>query len=203
MEKKLYLGSKSHSRQELLTRASIAYEVVGQDADETVCDCNLPFNEIVSSIARCKMEHVVLPAGVDGSVCFVLTADTLTCGSDGSVNGKPADRDDAIRQIKSAKDGAVTATAFCLDKKIWRNDSWQTQERIERYAQGTCSYVVPDDWLERYLAQSFVYSSAGAIFVEGYGAQFVKEIQGSYTAIIGLPMFELREALTEIGFFDM
>ena len=37
-----------------------------------------------------------------GTVCFVLTADTMTCNADGSINGKPVDRDDAIQKIKSA-----------------------------------------------------------------------------------------------------
>lgn len=53
-----------------------------------------------------------------------------------------------------------------------------------------------------FLEQPFVYNSAGALFVEGFGAQFVKEVNGSYSAIIGLPMFEVREALEQIGFFD-
>lgn len=202
MEKKLFLGSKSRSRQELLKQARIPFQIVEQDADETVCDWNLSFNEIVQSIALYKMEHVVLPSGADCAICFVLTADTMTCGTDGSMNGKPVDRDDAIKKIKNAKDGAVTGTAFCLDKKIWRDNVWHTEQRIRRYAEGSCLFDVPDEWLEIYLAQPFVYSSAGALFVEGFGAQFVKEIHGSYTAIIGLPMFELREALIEIGFFD-
>jgi len=203
MEKKLFLGSKSRSRQELLKQAQISYEIVGQDADETVCDRNKPFKEIVASIARYKMEHVVLPAGDKIKKCFVVTADTMTCNTDGSINGKPVDREDAIQKIKSAKDGAVTGTAFCLDKKIWHDNAWHIEQRIERYAQGSCLFDVSDQWLDIYLAQPFIFSSAGALFVEGFGAQFVKEIHGSYTAIIGLPMFELRQALTEIGFFEI
>ena len=202
MNKKLFLGSKSRSRQELLKQSQIPYEIVNQDADETVCDWNKPFKEIVASIAEYKMEHVVLPAGDTIGTCFVVTADTMTCNTDGSINGKPVDRDDAVQKIKSAKDGAITGTAFCLDKKIWRDNVWQTAQRIERYAQGSCSFNVPDEWLDIYLAQPFIYSSAETVS-QGFGAQFVKEIHGSYTAIIGLPMFELRQALTEIDFFDV
>ena len=201
MEKILFLGSKSRSRQELLKQAQITFQLADQDADETICDWNRPFKEIVASIALYKMEHVVLPAGANDDVCFVLTADTMTCNADGSINGKPVDRDDAIQKIKSAKNAAITGTAFCLDKKLWHNNAWHTEQRIQRYVEGTCSFDVPDQWLEIYLAQPFIYSSAGAIFVEGFGAQFVKEISGSYSAIIGTPMFELREALTELGFF--
>jgi septum formation protein len=200
--KKLYLGSKSRSRQELLQNAGIAFELVGQDSDETVCDWNLPFKDIVAGIARSKMNHVVLPAAIAGSECFVLTADTMTCNPDGSINGKPVDREDAIAKIKAATDNVITGTAFCLERRLWCEGSWQVARRIEGYAQGACSYIVPDKWLETFLEQPFVYNSAGALFVEGFGAQFVKEVNGSYSAIIGLPMFEVREALEQIGFFD-
>ena len=140
MKKKLFLGSKSHSRQELLKQANILFQLVDQDADETVCDWNRPFDEIVKTIALYKMEHVVLPAGENCDVCFVLTADTMTCNADGSINGKPVDRDDAMRMIKSASAGTITGTAFCLDKKIWRNGAWHTEQRIQRYAEGTCLF---------------------------------------------------------------
>lgn len=201
--KKLYLGSKSRSRQELLCNAGFTFELVHQDADETVCDWNLPFKDIVAGIARYKMEHVVLPAATASSECFVLTADTMTCDAAGSIHGKPNDREDAIRQIKSAKDNVITGTAFCLEHKQWHDGCWHTKKHVEGYAQGACSYVVPDRWLETFLEQPFVYTSAGALFVEGFGTQFVKEVHGSYSAIIGLPMFEVREALEEIGFFDV
>lgn len=199
--KTLFLGSKSRSRQELLQQAGIQFQLVGQDADETCCDWNLPFEDIVKSIAVHKMEHVILPAGKKNSVCFVLTADTLTCNANGCIEGKPVHRDDAIRKIKAASHGTMTGTAFCLDKKIWTYDTWGIDQRMVCFAQGHCSFVVPDSWLEIYLAQPFVYSSAGAIFVEGFGAQFMRDVHGSYSAIIGLPMFELREALTQVGFF--
>jgi septum formation protein len=130
-----------------------------------------------------------------------LTADTMTCDSHGTIRGKPADRDDALAQIRSARNKVITGTAFCLEKRIWRAGAWHTEKRIERYAEGTCWYIVPDAWLETYLAQPFIYSSAGTIFVEGFGTQFVKEVHGSYSAIMGQPMFELRQALEEIGFY--
>jgi septum formation protein len=200
--KKLYLGSKSRSRQELLQNVGIAFELVGQDSDEAVCNWDQPFKDIVAGIARSKMEHVVLPAATEGCECFVLTADTMTCNSDGSINGKPVDREDAIAKIKAAQDNVITGTAFCLEKKLWHAGGWHAKKHLEGYAQGACSYVVSDRWLETFLEQPFVYTSAGALFVEGFGAQFVKEVHGSYSAIIGLPMFEVREALEEIGFFD-
>jgi septum formation protein len=203
MDNVVLLGSQSLSRQELLGQAEIPFKLVQQDSDEACCDWDRPFSEIVASIARSKMDHVILPQGMQGECCFVLTADTMTLSSQGEIFGKPVDRDDAIKKLKSARNGAITGTAFCLDKKIWSQGTWITYKRIEQFAQGTCFFDVPDEWLDRYLSRPFVYKCAGALFVDGYGAQFVRDVQGSYTAIMGMPMFELRQALTAVGFFDV
>ena len=143
----------------------------------------------------------MLPAGSQGQHCFVLTADTLSCDVHGTLFGKPSDRQEAIKMIQAARNGGLTCTAFCLDKKIWLNNAWKCKKHIIRCVASECCFDVPDYRLDAYLAQPFVFSSAGAIFVEGFGAQFVKEICGSYTTIQGLPMYELRQALTEIGFY--
>jgi septum formation protein len=198
----LLLGSKSPSRQMLLNLAQIPFTLIGQDADETLCDWALPLPEIVTHIARFKMEHVQLPAGFDGQVCFVLTADTLTQDKNGAVQGKPVDRDDAIAKIKSSRVGSNLCTAFCLDKKIWRNNQWQLIERIEQVVHAEYLFVLPDEWIDIYLDTSIAMDTAGAITVEAFGAQFLKVVNGSYSAIIGLPLFEVREALAKLGFFE-
>jgi septum formation protein len=64
------------------------------------------------------------------------------------------------------------------------------------------TFDIPDIWIDIYLAKSIGMQTAGAIAVEGYGAQFLKIVDGSYPSIVGLPMFQLRQALEEVGFFD-
>ena len=89
----LLLGSKSPSRQMLLNDAQIPFTLVGQDADERQCGWAMPLTQLVATIARHKMEHVVLPAGgQEGAVCFVMTADTLSQDMDGTIHGKPDDK---------------------------------------------------------------------------------------------------------------
>ncbi len=61
-------------------------------------------------------------------------------------------------------------------------------------------FEVPEECIVRYLAVSYGMKAAGAITIEGYGAQFLKKVEGSYSAIIGLPLFELREALQKLDF---
>jgi len=197
----LLLGSKSPSRQMLLRQAGIPFCVVSQDADETLCDYGLPLEQLVAAIALHKMEHVVLPPGKqEGVVCFVLTGDTLSQDMDGTVHGKPVDRADAIAKIKSARAGSRLCTAFCLDKKVWRDGAWRVEQRIKKQVAAEFLFAVPDEWIEIYLDNSIGLQTANAIAIED-GIQYLKWIRGSYSTIVGMPMFELREALEELGFF--
>ncbi len=202
MNKQLLLGSKSPSRQMLLRQAGIGFTCVEQDADETQCDYALPLEQLVAAIALHKMEHVVLPDGNDeGEVCFVLTADTLSQDLDGTVHGKPVDRTDAISKIKSARKGSRLCSAFCLDRKVWQGDEWRIEKRITKQVAAEYLFYVPDNWIDAYFDNSIGLQTANAIAIEGYGEQFLKYVHGSYSTIVGLPMFELREALEETGFF--
>jgi septum formation protein len=197
----LLLASSSASRQQLLRDAQIPYQLVTQTADETKCSLALPLQQVVGNIARYKMEHVALPQGNEGDVCYVVTADTLSEDSNGTISGKPIDRADAIKQIKLARNGTRTGTAFCLDRKIYRNGIWEIDQRIERFVQAYSVFDVPDQWIDTYLAKSMGLVCSGAIAIEGYGGLFLRSVEGSYTTIVGLPLFELREALEEVGFF--
>jgi|SRR5579863_3464276 len=198
----LYLGSKSASRKMLLNEACIPFVTVDQTADETQCDWNLPLPQLVAHIARYKMEHVILPDGKsEGDICFVLTADTMSHDKQGVIHGKPVDRDDAIAKIKALAEGSYLCSAYCLDKKVWQSGNWHVQERIQDVVAAEFIFSVPAQWLETYIANTPILSVSGAIAVEGFGNQFLKTVNGSYTTIIGLPLFEVREALERMGFF--
>ncbi len=201
MKNVLLLGSTSQSRQQLLKEAQIPFQLVEQRADESQCDWGLPLQQLVEQIALHKMDHVILPAGKEGEHCFVLTADTLSQDKEGTVQGKPADHADAVAKIKAARDGSRICTSFCLDKRVWRNGSWEIDKHIHRSVSAEYHFIVPDEWIDTYLEKSIGLSCSNAIAVEWYGAQFLKTVHGSFSTIVGLPMFELREALTELGFF--
>ncbi len=203
----LYLASQSKSRQKLLKDANIPYKLIEQSADETVCDWTLPLKQLVEDIAVHKMNHIILPKNAkENEISYVLTADTLGINFEGKICGKPSDKNDAIQKIKSYRKGAQTGTAFCLDKKIFKNGKWEIQERILKFASAKYIFDVPDDWIEKYFELSInagisYMQLSGAVAIEEFGAQFLKNINGSYTAVVGLPMFELRESLSENGFF--
>ena len=199
----LYFGSKSQSRRMLLEEAQIPFILVDQDADETACDWGLPLPQLVLSIALYKMQHVILPDGkTEGDVCFVLTADTMSHDKTGKIQAKPVDRDDAIAKIRAARDGSFLCTAYCLDKKIWHQGKWEIVERVADIVSAELVFFVSEQWIDFYLENTPYLQVSGAIAVEKFGNQFLKVIHGSYSTVVGLPLFEVRQNLEKLGFFE-
>ena len=142
-----------------------------------------------------------MPEGsTEGQIAFVLTADTLSQEKDGTIGGKPENLQDAIDKIRRARAGMRTGTAFCLDRRIWAGGQWQVEQRIEQYVEAEYIFDIPEAWIDRYIAHTIALSASQAIAIEEYGAQFLKEVRGSYSTIVGLPLFEVREALEKVGF---
>lgn len=195
----IYLASGSHSRQKLLQEAKISFKLLSQNADESKCGWSLPLKELVELIADFKMDHVILPSGKEGDEIRVLTADTLTLDGNGEIAGKPKSKKEVVERIKSYRKGAVTGSAFCLSTKKFRNDVWQEVDRVLGYSQAEYIFDIPDHKIDWYLQNAFEGISfmnvSGGVMVDGAGAQFVKEIKGSYTAILGLPMYELSKII--------
>ena len=199
---RLLLASKSESRQKLLQEIGITFEVIGQEADEAACDWGMPVDRLVRAIALSKMKHACVPSGdTVGEIVFVLTADTLTRDSGGKVQGKPQTQNEAVAMIRSARGGSFVCTSFCLDRRVWDGKVWQVDKRIQREARARMEFVMPDAWIETYIARSSVLQKSNAIAIEGFGGQFLQTINGSFSTIVGLPLFELRQALEELGFF--
>jgi len=201
MKNILYLASKSTSRKKLLERAGIPFEIIQQEADESQCDWGLSLQKVVESIAIHKMQHVIMPQGIDGQIAFVLTADTLSVDTTGAISGKPDDMADAIAKVKAARGGInQCGTAYCLEKKIFKNGSWQVIKQVIGYAHATYEFEVPDELIIPYIEKSGAIEAAGAIKIED-GPQFFKSMNGSYTAIIGLPMYQLWKDLSQFSFW--
>lgn len=205
MKYTLYLASDSASRKGLLTEAQIPFQIISHTADESVVDVNKPLSEVVTEIAELKMNHVIVPAGTsEGQIVFVLTADTLTLkGGPGAyeVFGKPRDRAHAEYMLKVTRQGSITGTAFCLQKLVFKDGSWHSLDRQTGYAQGFNIIDIPDEFIDFYLDRIDFLNVSGAIKIRGLCEQFVKEIRGSYSAIMGMPMYELRDMLYRMGFY--
>lgn len=198
----LYLASGSATRKKLLTLSRIPFLTVQQTADESQASLKQSLQSLVLELAQLKMDHIVYPAGKDGDIAFFLTADTMTIDPEGILYGKPVDRSDAVKMLKAFRNGATVGTAFCLERKEFLDGQWRSVDRIVDYDQAWCVVDVPDSFVDFYLDSIPFMDFSGGITIEEFGDQFVKEVRGSYSSVLGLPMYKVRDALCKLGFYS-
>jgi len=209
MQKKLYLASQSVQRKRLMQEAGLEFEVLAQDADEKSCDWGMPLQKLTCRLAQLKMDHSFPPtSSQENERCWIVTADSLCIDKNGEILGKPRDYSDAIRMVKLIRQGTVAGTGFCIERRIWRDGLWHSEERYVGYNYGECVLDIPDEFIEWYFKKLKEISNldylklSGGFSITGFGAQFLKSVGGSYTGILGLPLYDVRIGLKELGFFD-
>jgi septum formation protein len=205
MNKKLYLASTSSGRQTLLREAGFEYECISHSSPENLVQGDLNFNEYVLEIARDKMKCIELPVHLSfpGSF-FIITADTLVQGEQsGTICRKPLDWNDAERMLEMwRRERAIVTTACCIERRTYDEEGSEVERtRKECIVSSLVEFHVPRNLQQAYFNHfPQVLQSAGAGIIEGYGLQFVKRIEGSWSAVIGLPIYEVRILLEELGF---
>jgi septum formation protein len=122
----------------------------------------------------------------------VLGADTEVVLND-TIFGKPKDAADAIRMLTllSGRTHHVL-TAIAL--------TWEQNSAVEISTSAVTFRALARDEIERYIATGEPFDKAGAYAIQGRAATFVQRIDGSYSGIMGLPLFETASALAGIGF---
>ena len=185
----LLLASASPRRRELLERVGLALEVHPADVDEREQPSEPPA-AYVARIARTKAISVARR-----SESWVLAADT-TVTLDGAILGKAETPEEAAKMLRwlSGKTHQVL-TAFVLigerdERTVMREGVVSTDvTMIELDAATLADYVASGEWRGK----------AGAYAIQGIGAALVKEIRGSVTNVIGLPLVEVLAALRDVG----
>ncbi len=204
----LYLASQSSSRQKLLTLARIPFCVMAHTSNEELVNDNpVSFGDYVQAIARDKMHCVELPSidDVEREFLYVLTADTLAqIKKTGVILGKPKDRVDGVRMLRLMQHELVeVVTGCCLHKYIKKSGHWELDVQKLWVTGAEVAFTVDDDSIDRYfeMLPEALYG-CGAGIIEDYGQLFLQSINGSYTAVLGLPLFELRKELRALGFIS-
>jgi len=196
----IYLASKSPRREELLRQLGIDFTAVRvreapgreRDIDEGARDAEPPLH-YVERIARTKATvgwQRILQRGLAPRP--VLGADTEVA-LDGVIFGKPKDAADAARMLallSRRTHQVLTAVALCWDQQMVAEISTSAV---------TFRELSPDE-IERYVATGEPLDKAGAYAIQGRAASFVSRIEGSYSGVMGLPLYETAQALAGLGF---
>lgn len=186
----IYLASNSPRRRELLAQIAVRFRVIALSLDETPLPGEAPddyVRRVALEKARAGRELV---AGRSGSDLPVLAADTAVV-VDERVLGKPRDREDALAMLRLlsgrghrvlsavALVGADEAVALSVSEVRFRSIGeaearayWETGEPADK---------------------------AGGYAIQGLGALFVEHLSGSYSGVMGLPLFETAELLRAAG----
>lgn len=187
---KLILASLSPRRIELLRLAGIHFEVMPSGIDEASRRGETPREHVL----RLSEEKALAVARIQTG-CWVLGADTIVVIA-GEILGKP---------------GSVAEAKGMLEKLSGREHQVFTGFSIAGPGKGLLIREVvesnvlfreiDDDEMDWYTATDEPYDKAGAYAVQGIAAVFIREIRGSYTNVMGLPLCELVEALKQVSPF--
>ena len=194
-DKRIYLASRSPRRRELLKQAGIAFDLLllrsdlkrGVDVDEAPLPGEAPVayvKRIVGAKAEAGWRHVLMRRLPPSPV---LAADT-TVVLDGEIVGKPDNAEHAqalLRRLSGRTHEVLTAVAVARDERVDTALSTSTVEFRE----------LADSEIRRYVATGEPLDKAGAYAIQGRAAVFVRGIAGSYSGIMGLPLYETAELL--------
>lgn len=182
----IYLASRSPRRAELLRQIGVEFEVFASDVDERQLGTESP-EEYVSRLAQTKARVAAAEIAEKKTSWVVLAADT-TIAIDGDIIGKPADPGQCrcfLRRLSAREHLVLTAVAVAtnerLDLRLTRNRV-KFRELSEAEIASYCSSPEPMD-------------KAGAYAIQGKAAVFVERLEGSYSAVMGLPLCETAELL--------
>ncbi|WP_301099011.1 Maf family protein [Otariodibacter sp.] len=189
--KSIYLASNSPRRWELLQQLGLDLHSLQSEIDETPH----PNEEAKSYCLRVAIEKNKAAQAVRSAKNLanfpILTADT-TVSIDQMILGKPKDKDEAYSMLKrlSGKTHQVF-TAVCISDGEKQYSCVQTSEVTFK--------VLSDLEINAYIATGQPMDKAGAYGIQGIGGCFISHLTGSFTGVMGLPMYETADLLKQCG----
>lgn len=193
----IYLASQSPRRRQLLEQLGVRHELLlpdtGEDAEslEAVLPGEAPaayvrrVTDLKLDAAMARMKRRGLPAAP------VLCSDT-TVALGRTIYGKPVDAVDAarmLRELSGATHRVLTAVAVQKGRK-----------RLEALSESRVTFItLSAAEVKAYVASGEPMGKAGAYAVQGAAAAFISHMSGSYSGIMGLPIFETAQLLKALG----
>ena len=188
----IYLASSSPRRRELLEQIGVPHQILKISIDETQHPKELPADyvqRLAAEKAQAGWQYVLQHHLTQHPV---LGADTtVICNN--KILGKPQDKKDAIAMLSllSGREHIVmTAVSLVFNQQI-----------NTALSQSTVTFRnLTSTEIEHYWHTGEPQDKAGAYAVQGFGAAFIKQLNGSYSGVMGLPLFETSQLLEK---FDL
>lgn len=184
LHRPLILASASPRRAELLKYVGLNFTIIPSHIPETAEEAESPQDHVL----RLSREKA-LPISDGNPDACILGADTIVVIG-GEILGKPVDGP-AAAQMLNKLSGRVheVYTGFTVMGK-------KSQTLVSQVVRSLVTFRrIPDDEIAWYISTAEPYDKAGGYAVQGSGAFFIKEIHGSYTNVMGLPLCEVVDVL--------
>ncbi len=186
---KVILASASPRRKELLTQIGIDFEVCVSTCEEKITK-TVPA-EVVCELSAQKALDVWQK--VKQPLSIVIGADTVVAYN-GKILGKPADKEDAVRMLTMLSGNThevYTGVTFCYEE--------DSVEKVHTFYERTSVtfYPMSPEEIENYVASGDPMDKAGSYGIQGSFAAYVKEIEGDYNNVVGLPVGRLYQEIKE------
>lgn len=194
----IYLASKSPRRRELLKQIGVQFELLMIREQSSRLDVDEA--PLAGEAPRDYVERIVLLKAAMGQKAMrerrlplrlILTADT-TVTIDGEILAKPVDREDAARMLKRLSGRShqvLTAVAVALE----RETKHVVSTSIVTFAE------LSNDEIKRYVISGEPMDKAGGYAMQGIAAKFISTLAGSYSGVMGLPLYETTTLLRQCG----
>ncbi len=192
MTLKLILASKSPRRKDLLEQIGVFPDLIeDSNINEFVDDPKILPKQKAIIIAKRKAEAVYEKSKIENSI--ILAADTIVAVGRRIVE-KPNHEDDALKalQLLSGRNHRVY-TAVCLRDQYGKYISRlvETRVKFKRLSEEELgSYILSKEW----------YDKAGGYAIQGIAGSFVIKIIGSYSSVVGLPLYQTSNLLNGVGY---
>jgi septum formation protein len=185
----LHLASASPRRWEILQALGLVFTAAAEDVDES----RLEGEDPESMAIRLATTKAQAAANNDRHDNVILAADTVVTIGD-AVFGKPESREDAVMMLEllSGKGHIVLTGVAVLCQGVVRTTVSRTSVRFRE--------ISPDE-AAHYWQSGEPCDKAGAYAIQGKGGIFVEAISGSYSGVVGLPIFGTARLLGEAGIF--
>ena len=188
--KKVFLASQSPRRLALLKQLGIQAETVNAPIEEV----GLPHESPEAFVLRMAVEKAYAGFNkIAGTESFVIAGDTVVLAQ-GKVLGKPKNQADAFRmwRLLSGQSHQVLSSVAVVKDGVAYSEVSKTE---------VCFRQVSEAEMQAYWLSGEPQDKAGAYAIQGLGARFIQSIEGSYSGVMGLPLFELDRLLTQAGFY--
>jgi septum formation protein len=185
----VYLASASPRRRELLQQIGVSYRLVGTELDETPRPGEAPA-AYVSRLAAAKADAGWL-CSRDSCDAPVLAADTAVV-LDGAILGKPRDKGDAERMLLRLSGRAHQVLTAVTVRSAAGNELKVSQSLVT-------FRIIDAAEASAYWNTGEPRDKAGAYAIQGYAAIFIADLKGSYSGVMGLPLFETAQLLKSAG----